>query len=143
LRVHPQGRFLVPLAAGKVATQGGIPVSKGIAHNKQTRAAVLAALLAGQGVAQIAARYQIPSRTVWHWRSRQLAEVLREARARIEALLLDYLAENLMTLRAQLKVAGNEQYLKKQTASELAALHGVLADKAFKILEALGTAEEE
>jgi transposase-like protein len=118
-------------------------VSRRITHSEEIRAAVLAALLAGQGVAQIAAHYQIASRTVRNWRSVHLAEIAGESRERIEGLCLAYLAANLSTLRAQLKVAGNERYLKNQPASELAALHGVIADKAFRILEALSRSEEE
>ncbi len=68
-----------------------------------------------------------------------MAEVVRESRERVEGLCLQYLAENLACLRAQLVVAGNGEYLKGQSASELATLHGVIADKAFKISRSFRT----
>ena len=116
---------------------------EGVAHSEENRAAVMAALLAGQRVSEVAAQFSIDARVVRRWRSGQLSEVVRESRERIEGLCLDYLAENLATLKAQLVVAGNADYLKKHSAAELATLHGVLADKAFKILEALSAADPE
>jgi transposase-like protein len=122
---------------------GVVRVAQGKAHSEEVRSAVLAALLAGQGVSEIAARYSISDRVVRRWREGHLAEVVRESRERGEGLCLQYLSENLACLRAQLVVAGNGEYLKGQPAAELATLHGVVADRAFKILEALGRGDDE
>ena len=58
-------------------------------------------------------------------------------RERIGALIVDYLEQALETLSAQARTFADESWLRKQDASELAVLHGVLADKTIRILEAL------
>lgn len=42
-----------------------------------------------------------------------------------------------MTLREQVKVFRDPNWLKQQSASEAAVLHGVIADKQIRLLEAL------
>ena len=114
-----------------------------MAHSEEKRAAVLAALLAGQSVGEIAESYQIPERTVWRWREAKLAEIVREKKERISEKLLTYLDGLFETLIAQQKVFRDETYLKEQSAAEVATLHGVLCDKGFRILEALTRTETD
>jgi hypothetical protein len=45
-------------------------------------------------------------------------------------------------MKEQVKIARDEKWLKQQEASQFAVLHGVISDKATKILEAL-TREED
>ncbi len=56
----------------------------------------------------------------------------------IGELLVKYLETNLRTLAAQSAVFADEEWLKKQSASEVAVLHGVIIDKTVRLLEALG-----
>ena len=104
-------------------------------HPPEVRAAVMAAVLAGQGVSQVAAEYNLPTSTVSRWKS----EARREAGLSddVGALLLDYLTENLSTLTAQAVVFRDPEWLRTQAAGELAVLHGVMCDKAVRLLEAL------
>ncbi len=105
----------------------------------------MAALLAGQGTAQIAAEYHVPEGTVRGWRSAvknggalTTASVVTGKREQIGDLLIEYLHANLTTLREQQRVFADPVWLMKQEAGELAVLHGVMTDKAIRLLEALG-----
>ena len=101
----------------------------------EVRAAVMSALLAGQGVGETAQRYELPKSTVSRWKAEA-----RLAAGRCEdvgLLLLDYLRENLTTLTAQAVVFRDPAWLRSQEAGSLAVLHGVMADKSTRLLEAL------
>lgn len=104
-------------------------------HDPEVRAAAMAALLAGQGVLQVAAEYKLPKATVSRWRQEARAEAGRSED--VGALLLDYLSESLETLRAQAVAFRDPEWLHRQDASEAGVLHGILCDKAVRLLEAL------
>jgi transposase-like protein len=111
-------------------------------YSDQQKAAVLSALLAGQGVTDVARSFGIPEGTVKSWWSRQrngenVATVATPKREVIGEMLVGYLEETIATMRAQLKVFADESYIKKQSAADAAVLHGVIADKGFRLLEAL------
>lgn len=104
-------------------------------HDPETKAAVMAALLAGQGTCEVARAYDIPESTVSRWKAKAREEAGRSND--VGELLLGYLEENLRTLRAQVVAFRNEEWLAKQGASEVGVLHGILTDKAVRLLEAL------
>jgi transposase-like protein len=119
-------------------------------YSDETKAAVMAALLTGQSVSSIAVKYNIPEGTVWSWSHRELngnsetlASLASEKRERIGELILDYLEALMITLKAQTEVFSDTTWLSQQTASEAAVLHGVLADKGIRLLEALAGSDEE
>lgn len=115
-------------------------------YSDDTKAAVLAALLTGQSITAVAKEYNIPKGTVGSWKSRELGDmsqaIATQKREDIGELLLEYLRETLVTLKAQAIFARTEEWLRKQPASELAVLHGVQTDKAIRLLEAMGNAEQ-
>jgi hypothetical protein len=105
----------------------------------------MAALLTGQGVTEVAAKYKVPEGTVKSWRARMkpgaetdVAKVATEKREEIGALLIQYLHANLTTLHAQAVVFSDRVWLEKQNAADAAVLHGVLTDKTVRLLEAFG-----
>lgn len=110
-------------------------------YSNETKAAVMAALLTGQSISEIAAEYKIPAGTVKSWKSRQggdsVAVVATEKKAEIGDLLFDYLRTMLRTLKVQAEHFGDKTWLAKQSAADLAILHGVSIDKAVRLLEAL------
>ena len=116
------------------------------APSPETKAAVLAALLEGQAASKVAKDYSLPEGTVRSWRSRMrndatpLRTVATEKRDEIGPLLLEYLHENLTTLRAQAVFFRDTKWLEKQDAADLAVLHGVVTDKTVRLLEALNNA---
>lgn len=120
-------------------------MASGKAHPPEVKASVMAALLAGQSVTEVAAEYAIPEGTVKTWRRQLRAENILdqpEKKDELGGLLIEYLRENLTTLAAQSRHARNPEWLQKQPASELAVLHGVIADKTVRLLAALEPVED-
>jgi transposase-like protein len=114
-------------------------------HSDDVKAAAMAALLQGQSVASVAAEYELPVGTVKSWKARanrvQDASVASPKRAEeIGDLLVDYLAANLRALRVQADVFADASWLQRQKAEAVAVLHGVMTDKAVRLLEALSRA---
>ena len=104
-------------------------------------------LLAGQSVGQVARDYDIPVGTVKGWKRKAREEageqpVASPKKEEIGDLLVAYLEENLRSLRAQAEVFGKPEWLEKQSASELAVLHGVQTDKPIRLLEALNRSDD-
>ncbi len=108
-------------------------------YSDETKAAVMAELAAGQGVGKVADEYRIPVGTVKAWKRRVKSEhpVATQKKEAIGDLLVQYLETNLRTLKAQSEVFADPEWLKKQSASEAAMLHGVLTDKTVRLLEAM------
>lgn len=113
-------------------------MAAGQAHSPEMRAQVLAALLAGQSVHQAARDFKISRATVSRWRNENgiASRVEPQKAEEIGDLLIDYVRENLATLRVQLETFRDPVWLKKQSAGEAAVLHGVLVDKTVRLLEA-------
>lgn len=113
-------------------------------YSEQMRAQALAALLTGQSFSEVSRMFGIPIGTLKSWKSRSAdaldapdATGASTKRERIGTLILEYVEEGLTTLREQVKVFRDETWLKQQSASEVAILHGVIADKQIRLLEAL------
>jgi hypothetical protein len=114
-------------------------------YSERIKAQALAALLAGQTFAEVARAFQVPIGTLKSWKQRSgvssasLVDAVdaSDKKARIGALLLDYLVTTIETLTAQQVVFADVDWLKTQSAGELAILHGVSVDKAVRLLEAL------
>jgi transposase-like protein len=108
----------------------------GSEHPEQVKAAVMAALLAGQSLAEVSREYKVPKSTVCRWK-KEGVPLDGPQKKDVGILLLDYLETNLETLRTQAEVFRDRDWLLKQSASEVAVLHGVMTDKAVRLLEAL------
>lgn len=115
-------------------------MARGQAHSDETRAAVIAALLTGEGVNEVSRRMQLDKSIVSRIKStmgdEKLQQVATEKATRMESLLVDYLQSNVAALKAICDVTKDASYLKRQPASEIAALHAELATRAFRLLEA-------
>jgi hypothetical protein len=127
-------------------------MARGVPHSPETRAAVLAALLAGQTPTEVAHTFRLHRATVLAWRraaglAPQDTPVQRAVQPKkaedIGHLVAAYLTANLTTLRIQQEHFRDKEWLTEQSAADLAVLHGVAADKAFRILEALRPAANE
>lgn len=118
-----------------------------MSYTDDIKAQALAALLT-HSFSQVAAMFNVPIGTLKSWKQRDIAgtgaSVLSAdasaKKERIGQLLLDYLTESLTTLTEQQKVFRNEAWLKGQDADKVAILHGVVADKTIRLLEALADA---
>ena len=105
-------------------------------YGDETKAAVMAALLSGQSVNQISKDYKIPKSTVSRWKNSDVP-MDGTQKKEISDLLLEYLRANLETLRAQAVMFRDEKWLARQSADSAAVLHGVMTDKAIRLLEAM------
>ena len=109
-------------------------------YTDETKGAVMAALLTGQSVSSVAREYSVPKGTVSGWKRQSGVAGVATQKAepgQIGALLLAYVYAALDTLTKQMHVFSDEKWLKLQSASEVAVLHGVLADKTIRLLEGL------
>lgn len=117
---------------------------KGKAHSDEVRAQVIAALLAGQGVNDVARRYKVPKATVSRIKNEltptQLEQVGTEKRERIADLIEGHLNESLKAAAAIARKTRDNAWLSKQNAADIAVFYGVLTDKAVRILEAAESA---
>lgn len=113
---------------------------RGKKHSDEVQAQVMAALLAGQGVTEVAREYNLAKAVVSRWKSsltgQELEQIGIKKGERIENLLYEYLTTTLQSLKNQTEIAGEREYITKQPAGEFAILHGVMADKAIRLLEA-------
>ena len=111
-------------------------------YSGDQKAAVLAALLAGQSLGQVAKEYNIPKSTISGWKNSPVRET-RTQKNEIGGLILDYLQANLTALKVQTIMFSNQEWLAKQNAADVAVLHGVMTDKAIRLIEAMNKANDE
>lgn len=123
-----------------------------VRHSEEVKAAAMAELLRGQSVNEVARKYQIPPGTASAWRAKARAEsgitpntpaAVTIQKETIADLLLEYMKESIISLRAQVKAFSDPEWLRSQSAADLAILHGVQNDKMVRMLEALGGPEEQ
>jgi len=118
-------------------------------HDEQTKAAVMAALLTGQSVYAAAKDFKIPVGTVKRWSAdakERLQPVRNQKEERIGDLIIDNVEAALETTREILNVVKNPKWLRKQEASQIAVLYGVIQDKTDRLLDRLpasGDIEEQ
>ena len=105
------------------------------------RAAVMAALLTGQSVTQVAEEYKLSKASVSRIKSSIDPKIVEQAetekRKDLNELLLELVTTNIETLTAQSLIVRDSGYIKAQSADNLAVLYGVIADKTVRILAAL------
>jgi transposase-like protein len=120
-------------------------MARGKAHSDEIRAAVLAALLAGQSVTEVARSYNLDTGLVSRWRKSipadHLQKVADEKRESLASLVEDHLRASLTAAAKVATKAHDESWLTRQSAESLAVFYGVLTDKAIRILEAAQRAE--
>jgi transposase-like protein len=114
-------------------------------HTDETKARVVAALMAGQGVSEVSRATGVPKATVSRIKNDLAPEIMEqvgtEKKERLENLIADCLAANLTTLRHISEFARRPDWLIAQSAHDLAMFYGVTADKAVAILEAHAAAQ--
>jgi transposase-like protein len=119
---------------------------RGKAHSDDVKAKVIAALLLGAGVMEVARELRLPESSVRNYKrvipGDKLAELNAKKGERLDDLVFDYMQSNLVALQRQAEVASDVNYIQKQPAGELATLHGVMADKIVRLLEAASRARE-
>lgn len=122
-------------------------MARGVPHDDEVRAQVMGALLAGEAVNVVARRYNLDKSVVSRIKSSipsgKLQQIATERQIGIDELLAQ-------TLQAQLKlqlriaeVASEPEYIRTQSAGDLAKLLEVSQTHAIRLLEAASELEEE
>lgn len=110
-------------------------------HSDAKRAAIIAALLTGQGVSQIADDLKVNHSTVSNYKRQltpeQINELNQKRAGRLDDLLWSHLESNFAAMRAITKHVQSEKYIQRQDPSDLAVLFGVIDDKSIRILDAI------
>lgn len=118
---------------------------RGKAHSDEVRAEAIAALLAGQGVTEVARKYKLPKATVSRLKNKIAPELLEQVETEktnsIATLIENHLSESLQAAAGLArKVRTNDEWLFRQNAADIGVLYGILTDKAIRILEAAESA---
>ena len=117
-------------------------------YTPEVKAAVMAALLAGQSASSIAKEFGIPRGTVISWQARKAQPIIegvasdasvasQKKQDQINELVLDLLIAQLQSQISMAQHAGDKRWLTLQEASAVAMLMGVGNDKVFRMLQAL------
>lgn len=113
---------------------------RGQKHSDETRGQALAALLEGQGVAEVARKYNLPESTVRGIKKTISTEEFAEVRGKKQESLADLIEGHLnASLKAAQEIASqasNAEWRNKQDADKLGVFYGIVTDKAIRILEA-------
>ena len=109
-------------------------------YSPEEKAVVLAALMQGQSINSASREYKIPKSTISRWKNEPVPASDTQ-KSDIGELVLEYLRANLKALKAQTETFSDPRWLKTQGAQELAILHGVMTDKAVRLLEAMSKNE--
>lgn len=108
-------------------------------------AQALAMIVAGESVQAVADKLGIPKQNISRWKE-NLPPQLGQIGSKRE-LITDLVWQNLESiLRAnlvQLKVASDEEWLRKHTPDSLAILYGTICDKGFRLLDGAARAERQ
>jgi transposase-like protein len=113
----------------------------GQTHSDATKAAVLAALLAGQSVHRTAEEFHVPRSTVLGWKKAAGIDsptpVGPQKRDEVAEQLVSLIRESLTTLQAQQRHFREASWLRGQSAADLAVLYGITFDKVYHLIAAL------
>jgi len=122
-------------------------MAQGKAISEEIRNRTVASLLSGRTITETAKQLDLPTSTVFDIKKKIAPELLEGARAKTRQELSDsivrFLDEGFRTQRNAWRVTENREWLKGQSAGELAIFIGVTSDKMFRILELIEKAIEE
>jgi hypothetical protein len=124
---------------------------RGQSHGNEVKGAVIAALLAGQSVSEVADDYKIAPKTVRDWRKKAGIEpgsptspqVPPQKRDELGDIITDNLRKNFIALSAIADHVGDKDWLNKQSAADLAVLYGVFSDKGFRTIASLDLGSDD
>lgn len=109
---------------------------RGHAHPPELRSQVVAAVARGDSLSTVAKRFGIGKATVERWYREDGPVQPHNARTREElgALVYDTVVETLRALTARARITGSEDWVARQSASELAALAATDWDRVIRVL---------
>jgi transposase-like protein len=114
-------------------------------HTPETKAAVLADVVAGESVAAVARKYGIGRNTIRVWTAElgdHGSSAIQQKKEAIGEKVYGLVEDNVETLRKIAKHAQKDEWLDKQTANDLAVFMGVMQDKTVRLLSAFRPPED-
>jgi len=110
-----------------------------MAYSPKVKGEVIAALLAGQGVNEVAKQYSIDKATVSRWKTslpqQELQQIATEKKERLVDLIQAHLVASLKGATKCAEQANDDNWLRQQSAENLAVFYGVLSDKSIRLVE--------
>jgi len=105
---------------------------------------VIADVLAGMSVRAAGQKHGVSTARAGEWAQQARGLVASEPKKAQELgeLVTTYLTEILATLSVQVRAFRDETWLRQQNAADAAVLHGVLVDKAVRLLAAAEQRDE-
>ncbi len=118
---------------------------RGKPRDKDVKAQAIAALILGDSPTEVANRYGLPRGTVRNWQPEveQLAKDSHNSGGRIIDLVEGYMESGIESLTAQAQQAGDPEWLRKQSAKDLAKLHDSMFERTFHLLSIVTSNERE
>ena len=118
-------------------------MTRGVQHSAELRAQVVAAVLAGMTMGQVALRFGIDKSLISRWVATDATEYRTRQLFAIEGLLLDLVAQHATTLHAELQAAARPDWLEKQSAADLAQLVVAQRDTLIRLLAGFRPTNDE
>lgn len=111
-------------------------------YDRDTKVLVQSLLASGKSTRQVALDTGVPEGTIrcWQQRNHQRAAAKRfeaSSSAGLSGTIEAYLYEILEALTSQARLTGDPDWLRKQSAADIAALHIALSERAFRLLSAI------
>lgn len=120
-------------------------MARGRAYPAEVRTAVVAEIMAGESIAKVAKRHDVPRETAQGWwledRPVELSNV--RTRERMVEQLYDTASECLDGVRAGARLLQDPTWTATQDAAGIAALVATLSDRTIRMLGGLRPAESE
>lgn len=115
-------------------------IPSGGTRDEQIKAAVLASILLGQPVAAIAVQYNLPYQTVYNWKEAFDLTSPVNRRDRLSENLMIFIEQEIKNMVAISIATSDTDWIRDQTASELADYISVKHNSLMRVLEAFGKA---
>lgn len=117
-------------------------------YDRETKILVQSLLAAGKTTRQVALETGIPEGTIRSWQQRQHQRAAAKSLGtssveRLTKAIEEYLHEILEALAAQARFTRTSEWLQKQSAADLAALHIALSERAFRLLSAIEEPDDD
>jgi len=116
-------------------------MTRGAPQPAQLRAEAVAAVLAGQALSDVARRYGLAKQTLSQWVQHDPERTLRTPDAHNEPdlgdLIYGLISDHIATMAAQLQAASRSEWLREQSAADLAQLLGAERDTLLRLLAGL------
>lgn len=112
-----------------------------VTHSETLKAAILAALVIGTPSSQIALQYGLPLATVRKWESSFDISNPVQREGRLGEMIMIFLEQEIASLLTISMVTQDEEWILKQSATDLSTYVATKQDRVMKVLEAFGRAQ--